>query len=151
MYHAYVEKRVRELFDAVNRGQPDPVFAMFGAEFEHIFLGRDHALGGKRTKLESVRRWYGRLYRLLPDIHFNVTRVTVCGGPWHTIAVAEWIETNSGTDGVVTTANGHNIVFLRWGAAYRLIIAPDTRKLSSTLHRLACLGVGEAAVGPIID
>ena len=76
---------------------------LFARRFEHRFIGDDHALGGLRTTLPTTRQWYARLYRLLPDISFEVQRIAVSGTPWNTIVVAEWTETNSGTDGVRTS------------------------------------------------
>jgi hypothetical protein len=38
------------------------------------FLG-DHALGGSRFTLEKTRLWYERLYRLLPDISFDLRAI----------------------------------------------------------------------------
>lgn len=55
----------------------------------------DHALGGRRTTLAATRQWYARLYRLLPDIHFDLRDIWVSGGPWNTIVVIEWDEANS--------------------------------------------------------
>src|SRR4051812_29416484 len=105
MYHAYVRGQVKRLFEAVNQGNAEPVLRLFGRHFEHIFLG-DHALGGSRTTLPATREWYGRLYRLLPDIRFDVRRIWVSGPPWNTIVVIEWDESNTGTDGVRTTNRG---------------------------------------------
>ena len=48
------------------------------------------------------------------------------GGPWNTIVVIEWDETNSGTDNVRTYNRGIHVVHLRWGRATKLIICPDT-------------------------
>ena len=90
MYHAIVEKRVRALFDAVNRGDAEPVLRAFAQCFEHSFLGENHALSGSRHTLAATRGWYERLYRLLPDIEFEVRRVWVSGSPWNTTVVAEW-------------------------------------------------------------
>src|SRR5215467_13391518 len=100
MYHAIVRRRVKDLFDHVSRGDAEPVLRLFAKRFEHRFLGEDHALGGARRTMPATRAWYARLYRLLPDISFEVGHVAVSGPPWNTIVVAEWRETNSGTDGV---------------------------------------------------
>ena len=78
MYHAIVRRRVRELFDTVNQGDAEPVLRQFAHRFEHSFLG-DHALGGSRRTLFATRQWYERLYRLLPDIRFNLTQISVSG------------------------------------------------------------------------
>ncbi|MBL8595599.1 MAG: nuclear transport factor 2 family protein, partial [Devosia sp.] len=108
------------------------------------------ALGGRRTSLQRTRDWYARLYRLLPDIHFDIDRITVSGTPWNTLAVVEWQERNSGTDGVVTTNRGIHAVHIRWGKMTRLIICPDTTLLIGTLDRLARAGVEEAHA-PMIE
>jgi len=150
MYHAFVRHRVRQLFAAVSRGEAEPVLRVFAARFEHAFLG-DTALGGSRNTLAATRLWYARLYRLLPDIHFNVRRIMVSGMPWNTLVVAEWTETNSGTDGVRTATPGVHVMHLRWGRATRLLICPDTVGLKATLTRLAATGNVESMAPPIAD
>src|SRR5262245_58125270 len=147
MYHSFVRARVKQLFDAVNHGNAEPVLQLFARNFEHSLLGR-HALGGSRRTLAATREWYARLYRLLPDIHFDIRRIWVSGWPWNTIVVIEWDETNSGTDGVRTTNRGIHAMQLRWGLATRLIICPDTTPLISTLDRLAKSGNSEASAQP---
>jgi ketosteroid isomerase-like protein len=150
MYHAIVRRRVEELFGHVNRGNAEPVLRLFARRFEHSFPG-DHALGGSRTTLSATRRWYERLYRLLPDIRFELLRIRVSGNPWNTLVVAEWRETNSGTDGVRTYNNGIHVLHLRWGRATQLIICPDTVGLTATLDRLALAGHAEAHAAAIVD
>src|SRR6201987_3000411 len=122
MYHAIVRRRIRALFAAINRGDAEPVLASFARRFEHAFLG-EHALGGARHTLPAsllppaaspprppprpppppppprhtlpaTRRWYERLYRLLPDIHFDLRQIEVSGPPWNTTVVVDWDETN---------------------------------------------------------
>jgi ketosteroid isomerase-like protein len=149
MYHAIVRRRIRRLFDAVNRGDAEPVLRALAPRFEHAFLG-DHALGGSRQTLSATRRWYERLYRLFPDIRFDLRSVAVIGGPWNTIVVVEWDETNSGTGNVRTTNHGFHIVQLRWGRATRLIICPDTIGLKATLDRLNSTGNTDALAAPIV-
>lgn len=148
MYHGIVRRKVLSLFDAINRGNAQPVIDGFAERFEHIFLG-ETALGGRRTSRAAVTEWYARLYRLLPDIQFTVHRVAVSGTPWNTLAVAEWTETNSGTDGVRTSARGIHAAHIAWGKMTRLHICPDTVMLERTLNRLAGKGVVEAMAGMI--
>jgi len=150
MYHAIVRRRVRALFSAVNQGDAEPVLQAFASRFEHAFLG-DHALGGSRRTLSATRQWYGRLYRLLPDIRFDLRRIDVSGGPWNTLVVVEWDETNSGTDDVRTHNRGIHVMHLKWGRATRLLICPDTVGLVATLDRLAAAGNAEALAEPIVD
>jgi ketosteroid isomerase-like protein len=150
MYHAVVRRRLKQLFDAVNHGDAEPVLRQFAGRFEHSFLG-DTALGGSRRTLATTRRWYERLYRLLPDIRFDLGKIAVSGGPWNTIAVIAWEETNSGTDNVRSSNRGIHVVHLRWGRATRLIICPDTAGLKGTLDRLYAAGNLEALAAPIVD
>ena len=150
MYHAHVRAQVRRLFRAVNHGNAEPVLRLFAGRFEHVFPG-DHALGGRRTTLAATRQWYARLFRLLPDIRFDLRNIWVGGGPWNTIVVVEWDETNSGTDGVRSTNRGVHALHLKWGRATRLLIWPDTVPLAATLDRLAASGNVEAHARPITD
>jgi ketosteroid isomerase-like protein len=150
MYHNIVRRKVLELFAAINRGDAEPVLDAFAPRFEHVFIG-DTTLGGTRRTLSSTRAWYQRLYRLLPDIAFDVRGVSVSGAPWNTLVVAQWRETNSGPDGVRTSAEGVHVLHLAWGRATRLIICPDTVKLKATLERLSAAGNAEALAAPIVD
>jgi ketosteroid isomerase-like protein len=150
MYHSIVRRRIAQLFDAVNQGDAQPVLQQFARRFEHTFLG-EHALGGTRRTMAATRHWYERLYRLLPDIHFDLREMAVSGGPGNTIVVASWDETNSGTDGVRTSNHGYHIVSLSWGRMTRLVICPDTIGLKATLERLALSGNQEALAAPIVD
>jgi ketosteroid isomerase-like protein len=150
MYKAIVSSKVRALFEAINRGDAEPVLAAFAPRFEHAFLG-ESALGGTRYTLATTRAWYQRLYRLLPDIHFELRSIVISGGPWNTIVVVDWDETNSGTDGVRTHNRGVHVLHLSWGHATRLMICPDTAGLVATLDRLALSGNAEAHALPLID
>lgn len=143
MYRRIVRKRVQALFDAVNAGDAQPVLDAFAARFEHVFLG-DHALAGRRTSLTATEEWYDRLFRLLPDIEFEVHRIDVAGPPWAMIVTVEWGETNSATDGVRTHATGVHVVHLRWGRMTRLLILPDTVPLTHTLERTRQTSGGES-------
>jgi ketosteroid isomerase-like protein len=138
------------LFSAISSGDAKPIIDAFAERHEHIFIGQ-HALGGRRTRLQRTREWYERLLRLLPDISFQVTSLEVRGAPWDTIVLVEWTETNSGTDGVRTSNTGVHIVHLSWGRMTRLYILTDTLVLQKTLDRLASAGVSEATAPPIED
>jgi len=88
MYHAVARRRVVALFAAVSEGDAHPVLEGLAPHFEHFFLG-DHALGGSRFTLEKTRLWYERLYRLLPDISFDLRAIRISGPPWNTLVA--WI------------------------------------------------------------
>jgi ketosteroid isomerase-like protein len=148
MYHTIVKRRVKALFAAVSHGNAQPVLEALAPRFEHYFLG-DHALGGSRTSLEKTRQWYERLYRLLPDISFELRAIRISGPPWNTLVSADWLETNSGTDGVRTWTAGVHVVRLAWGKMTYLGIYPDTVGLMGTLQRLERAGNMEAVAGKI--
>lgn len=150
MYHAIVRQKIRALFDAVSKGDAEPVLTAFAPRFEHRFIGEDHALGGARQRLDLTREWYARLYRLMPDIQFDLERIDVSGTPWNTTIIVDWKETNSGTDGVVTDNRGIHAINLQWGKATRVVICPHTDGLRKTLDRLFAAGVAEAHAAPII-
>ena len=149
MYHWIVRRKVRALFASISNDDAAPVLRSFARHFQHQFPG-DHALGGARTSLEATARWYQRLYRLLPDIAFEVRNVFVSGGPWNTLVIAEWDESNSGTDGVRTVNHGIHALRLKWGRVTEMFIYPDTVGLKATLDRLARVGVTEATAAPIV-
>jgi ketosteroid isomerase-like protein len=150
MYHAIVRRRVVDLFRAVSNGDAEPVLRTFASRFEHTFLG-ESALGGTRRTLSATRRWYERLYRLLPDIKFDLKDILVSGGPWNTLVAVSWEEANSATDGVRTHNRGVHLMELRWGRATRLVICPDTAGLKAKLDRLGTAGNAEALALPIAD
>ena len=150
MYHSIVRRTVLDLFAHVSNGNAEPFLKSLAPKFEHQFAG-DSALGGSRTTLAATRLWYDRLYRLLPDISFDVEKVWISGGPWSTLVIAEWNETNSGTDGVRTVNHGIHALQLRWGRVVQVFIYPDTVGLKATLDRLVSAGNAEASAPPILD
>lgn len=150
MYHAIVRRNIRALFDAVNRGDVEPVLAAFAPRFEHRFLGENHAFGGTRTRIDLTREWYARLYRLAPRIRFDLRRIDVSGAPWNTLAIVDWTEAIEGADGVRSENSGIHAVELRWGKCTRVVICPHTDGLGRTLDRLAAAGFTEAHAPPII-
>ncbi len=148
MYHLIIRRKVRTLFQAINNGNAQPVIAGFAQKFEHVFIG-DHALGGTRRDVAATEAWYKRLFRLVPDIHFDLHHIDVQGPQWKTLAVVEWTETNSGTDGVKTSARGVHVAHISRGKITRLVIVPDMVKLTGTLERIFAKGVVEAKAVPI--
>ncbi|WP_157964345.1 hypothetical protein [Ephemeroptericola cinctiostellae] len=60
-----------------------------------------------------------------------------------------WIETNFGTDGVKTSAEGGNLIQIEWGRVTSVCIYPDTAALERTLQRIAAKGTTEALAAPI--
>src|SRR4051794_30747941 len=142
MYHRFVRRKVEALFAAVSRGDAGPVIDGFAPRFEHLFLG-EHALGGVRRSREATRAWYDRLFRLLPDIAFELKAIRIAGPPWNTLIAVNWVETNS-AGGLRTRTPGVHVARIAWGRMTFLGIYPDTTGLLATLDRLAAAGVTEA-------
>lgn len=150
MYHYVVRRILQSAFTGLNEGRIDAVTGLFSPTAVHSFIG-EHALSGTRRTHASIQRWYERLLRLFPDIHFQLQRITVRGAPWQTLATVEWAETNTGTDGVRTHNTGVNLIEIRWGRVQRVQIYTDTAALTRTLERLAGVGNPDAAAAPITD
>src|SRR5262249_22177052 len=136
------------LFAAVSNGNARPVLEGLAPHFEHFFVG-GHALGGSRFTLEKTRLWYERLYRLLPDIRFDLRAIRISGPPLDTLAALNWLESNSGTDGVRTFPPGLHVVRLAWGRMSYIGIYSDTVGVVTTLQRLSRAGVAEATAEKI--
>ena len=148
MYRKIARGKLAAAFAGLNEGRVSAITNEFSASAEHYFIGT-HALSGMRRTPETIQRWYERLLRLLPDIHFDLHHIHVEGPPWRTLAAVEWSESNTGTDGVRTSNDGMNVVRIRWGKVVSVRIYTDTKVLEATLDRLAAKGTVEAHAAPI--
>ena len=148
MYHAIVRRKITAAFAGLSAGRIEAITDELSSDAVHYFVGT-HALSGTRRTPETIRAWYERLLRLMPGISFTLNAVRVSGWPWRTQVEAIWIETNSGTDGIRSSAEGVNLIEVRWGKVTRVRIYPDTAALERTLQRIAAKGTNEALASPI--
>jgi ketosteroid isomerase-like protein len=148
MYHAIVRRKIATAFAGLSAGRIEAITDEMSPRAVHYFVGT-HALSGMRRTPETVRAWYERLLRLLGGISFTLHEVRVSGWPWKTQVEAIWTETNNGTDGVHTSAEGVNLIEIRWGRVTSVRIYPDTAALERTLQRIAAKGTAEAMANPI--
>jgi ketosteroid isomerase-like protein len=148
MYHAFVRHKITAAFAGLSAGRIDAITNELSDRAVHYFVGT-HALSGTRRTPEAIRAWYERLLRLLQGIGFTLHEVRVSGWPWRTQVEAIWTETNNGTDGVTTSAEGVNLIEIRWGRVTSVRIYPDTAALERTLQRIAAKGTEEALASPI--
>jgi len=82
--YSYVVKRlVRQSFENVNNHNYDELLKAVAPHVHHRFAGA-HSIGGERHDKEAMRRWLGRVGRVLPNLHIKVNDIWVKGGPWHT-------------------------------------------------------------------
>ena len=150
MYHLMVRRKLRQAFRQLNAGDYESILKQFGPKFEHAFPG-DHTFSGTRHTLDSSRCWYERLYRVFPDLQFEIKNILVTGWPWNTLAAVEWADRASTAAGEPYTNAGVHIFRLRWGRVAELHIYCDTQKLGERCRQLAEEGVLEAVAGPIED
>ncbi|MQY03580.1 nuclear transport factor 2 family protein [Actinomadura macrotermitis] len=149
MYKAIVARRVRTAWDHLNDRDIEYVLTMFAPSFTHRFAG-ENAMGGTRDRIDSQRRWFERLFRLLADIRFTVDDVLVGGWPWRTRVVA-LLRTSGTAAGQPFRNEFAQTIELRWGRITRVNVVEDTEKMAEIMGRLIAGGVEEAAAAPISD
>jgi len=147
MYRTIVARRTRRVFDALNRADAGVLVAGLARQPQHVMDGA-HCLAGARHRQESIEQWYARLFRLLPDLRFDVDAVVVAGPPWRTVVAVQWRD--HALSGRYSN-RGVNIIRLRWGRVESVDIYCDTELMARTLDDLARRGTAEAAAAPITD
>jgi ketosteroid isomerase-like protein len=147
MYHAIVKKKVRDSFAALNRGDHEFVVRQLDADVRYAFVG-DHALGGTRSTAEGVGRWFQRVFRLFPGVHFTPRDVLVGGWPWKTTVLLT-ADVAGDVAGEAYANRMSQRLAISWGRITSIETLEDTQLLARTLDRLAASGVAEAAAEPL--
>ncbi len=150
MYHALVRSKLTQTLEGLNKENFEDSLAGMDPWVEHYFTGT-HAIGGTRHSTAAVGRWFGRVFRLLPDLSFKVKRIAVSGWPWNTTATAEWKSTATSATGQPYVNDGVHIVRLRLGKIVSMHVYLDTQVLTDVCRVMADKGVEEAAAPPIED
>jgi ketosteroid isomerase-like protein len=150
MYHAVVRRKIAGLFAALNKGNYEPILATATATFEHCFAGQ-HALSGRRTTMAATRAWYERLFRIFPDIRFDIRGIAVSGWPWDTTVTVEWTDFYVLRDGAPHENAGVHLIRLRWGRGVSVRIYCDTKLLLDNLAIQHRAGIAEASLPPITE
>ncbi len=148
MYRTFVERKVRETFRQLGEGDYEAQIGQMPPELVHVFPG-EHALGGVRRTPEGMRKWFGRLYEIFPDLSFEVGRVLVRGWPWDTAVAVEWVDRATPPDGVPYVNEGTHVMRLRRGKLVYLRAYCDTQNVAEVCDRLAGRGLAVAAAPPI--
>ena len=149
MYHTIMRSKVRNVFNSLNNGNYEPIFASLAPKFEYWFIG-DHALSGLRTSLPITRAWYERLYRIFPNIHFDLKNIVVQGGPWDTTITVEWDDSYTLLNGEKRSNLGVHIIHFKWFKADSIRIYCDTKLLLDNLAIQAQGGIKDVALPPLI-
>jgi ketosteroid isomerase-like protein len=150
IYRTIVKRRAHALFASLSRGDWRSTTDGIAADVHHVFPG-DNALGRERHSLAAMESWFERLYRLIPEIEFEVRDVAVRGWPWDTAIAVEWTDSGRGADGTRYANEGAHWIRLRWGRAVSIHAHLDTEKVTALLAEMAAAGVEEAAAAPIAD
>jgi ketosteroid isomerase-like protein len=150
MYHAIVRRKGRAIFAALSRGDWADTTRDVANHVHHTFPG-EHALGGERHSRAAMERWFERLYRLYPELHFDVHDVVASGWPWNTTLAVEWSDAGACADGEPYENSGAHIIRLRWGKAVYVHAYLDTAVIEDSCKRMAAAGIAEAAAAPITD
>ena len=71
LYSYFVKRLVRRSFDDVSNHRWDELLQPAVPNVHHRFGGA-HAIGGERHDKETLRRWFERLGRVLPNLHLEI-------------------------------------------------------------------------------
>jgi ketosteroid isomerase-like protein len=155
MYHFIVKRRIRALFAEANRGNFQAIIDALASSFVYRFVG-DTPLGGTRTKTSSMKLWFERIYRLVPDAKLHPQMIVVEGPPWNT-RIMTYVKFN-GTLPPVGQQPGMRyenevmqLLSLKWGRIHSVLTIEDTLRFARILPLLTKAGVAEATALPISD
>ena len=150
MYHAFVQRRVRNAFNDLSNGNYRTVLEISDPNVHHAFAGI-HPLGGERHRREAVKRWFERLFRLFPQLRFEVHDILVKGWPWNTKVAVAWIAQVTPLTGEPYENEGVHLIQFRWGRLVHFHAYEDSQKVADACRRMAAEGIEEAAAAPITE
>jgi ketosteroid isomerase-like protein len=150
LYRAIVKSRIRQSFDQVNEHRWDELMGSIAPDVDHRFLG-DHAIGGERHDAMTLRRWFERLARVLPDLHLTINQIWVTGWPWHTTVVVQWDGRATLLDGGPYRQHAVHLITLQWGKIHALDVFEDSQAVDRALAAQAAAGLEEAVAEPILS
>jgi ketosteroid isomerase-like protein len=150
MYKRFAERQARGVFQALSEGDWRKSLEDVADDVHHTFPG-DNAIGGERHSKQAMERWFERVYRLIPDLNFEVKRVAVKGPPWDLKVAVEWRDWGHAADGVAYENEGAHWIRIQRGKATYIHAYLDTGKVTELCRRLADGGIEEAAAPPITN
>jgi ketosteroid isomerase-like protein len=151
LYHYFVKQLIRQSFGHVNNRRWDELLKSVAPKVHHRFAGA-HAIGGERHDKETLRLWFERVGRVLPNLNLKVNNIWVKGWPWHTTVFVQWDATATLLDGDASYFNrGLHVITLRWGSVYVLDVFEDTQEVARGLAAQAAAGLREAGYAQIVS
>jgi ketosteroid isomerase-like protein len=148
VYSYFAAKLARRSFANVQNHNYDELFEALAPNITHRFAG-DHSLGGTRHDKETLRRWFERLGRVLPNLQFDVKHVWVKGPPWRTTLIVQWVATATLANGDPYINPGVHIIDMQWGKVLAIDVAEDSQAVAAGLAKQAKAGIAEAAAPKI--
>ena len=150
LYQAIVKRRIRQSFEDVNNHRWDELMRSIAPDVHHRF-GGVHAIGGERHDRETLRRWFERLARVLPNLRLEIKEIWVEGWPWHTMVFVQWDGTATLEDGGGYSQHAIHVITLKWGKIAALDVFEDSQEVARALVAQAAAGLDEAAAQPILS
>ncbi len=150
MYNAFIKYNIRKAFQLINDHKYVEVAEGLALNIQHTFSG-NHALGGSRHDLATVKEWFERVGRLLPDLKLTVTNVVVKGWPNNTLAIAQWTAAATLQNGDTYTNHGVHVVRAKWGKITEMTVYEDSQAVANALEKQYSSGLKEAKAGQIIS
>jgi ketosteroid isomerase-like protein len=117
----------------------------------HHRFGGVHAIGGERHDRETLRRWFERLARVLPNLRLEIKNIWVEGWPWRTMVFVQWDGTATLLDGGGYSQHAIHVITLRWGKIHALDVFEDSQEVARALVAQAAAGLDEALAQPILS
>jgi ketosteroid isomerase-like protein len=149
VYKTIVKSKLRATFRALNAGDTVPFFNSLGATFTYRFAG-DSALSGERSTVDSMQRWWKRVFALLPRAQFDVGDITVNGSPWNTTVMTYVTVSSTLADGSHYANEFMQMMTLKFGKIINVITIEDTQRLALAMQKLSTVNPDALAV-PIDD
>ena len=150
LYQAIVKRRIRQSFEDVNNHRWDELMRSIAPDVHHRF-GGVHAIGGERHDRETLRRWFERLARVLPNLRLEIRHIWVEGWPWHTMVFVQWDGTATLEDGGGYSQHAIHVITLKWGKIHALDVFEDSQEVARALVAQAAAGLDEALAQPILS
>ena len=151
LYSSIVKMKIRQAFDHVNNHRWDDLMASIAPNVHHSFGGA-HAIGGERHDSKTLRCWFERVARVLPNLHLEVNRIWVKGWPWDTTVFVQWDGTATLLNGDASYFNrGLHVITLRWGKIHALDVFEDSQEVARGLAAQAAAGLEEAVAKQLVS
>jgi len=148
MYKTIARRKIEATFEALGQGDWETGIEDVADDVHHVFPG-DNAIGGERHSKEAMGLWFERVYRLIPELRFEVRNVAVKGWPWDMMVAVEWTDHGLAADGVPYSNEGAHWIRLRRGKATYIHAFLDSDKVTQMCRRMADSGIKEAGAEPI--